>query len=121
MTLGELERRAGIEQTSDARSAFWDAYSHLHPQAMLHAGCSELRRRIAARETAANPNQPTAEEIDALRAFAAAHGRCWKAALRQRWMKANAPAILHGLRNRLGPSWLVRFRLPADVESQVFR
>lgn len=116
MTLGELERRAGIEQTSEARTAFWKTYAHLHPQAMLHAGCSELRRRIAARERAVNSNHPTPEEMVALRTFAAAQGRCWKAALRQKWMDASAPAILHGLRNRLGPTWLDRFRLPADPE-----
>ncbi|WP_371411696.1 hypothetical protein, partial [Paracoccus sp. SY] len=53
----------------------------------------------------------TVEEREALRAFAAEHGRCWKAELRQQWMNASASPVLHSLRNRLGPSWLVRFRL----------
>lgn len=54
----------------------------------------------------------TADELAALHDFAAAHGRYWKAALRDQWMKASAPPALHRLRNRLGPSWLMRFRLP---------
>ncbi|MBM3606623.1 MAG: hypothetical protein FJX25_18515 [Alphaproteobacteria bacterium] len=53
----------------------------------------------------------TAEERKALRTFATEHGRCWKAELRTQWMNATASPILHRLRNRLGPSWLARFRL----------
>lgn len=111
MTIGDLERRAGIEQTPEARAAFWKPFAHLDGREMIAAGSAELHRRIAARELAGG-QQLTAEELDAIRAFAARHGRYWKAELRNQWMKASARPILHNLRNRLGPSWLVSFRLP---------
>ncbi|MDQ1902714.1 hypothetical protein RAH32_20035 [Paracoccus sp. WLY502] len=113
MTIGDLERRAGIEQTPEARARFWKPFAHLEARAMLDAGREELQRIIG--EKAGDSADPgdglTAEEQEALRAFAAEHGRCWKAELRKQWMNASASPVLHSLRNRLGPSWLVRFRL----------
>lgn len=53
----------------------------------------------------------------ALSDYAAQHGRYWKAALRNQWMKANADPVLHRLRNRLGPSWLIRSHLLKTVEN----
>lgn len=113
MTIGDLERRAGIEQTPEARARFWKPFAHLEARAMLDAGREELHRIIG--EKAGDSADPgdglTAEEHEALRAFAAEHGRCWKAELRKQWMNASAIPVLHSLRNRLGPSWLVQFRL----------
>lgn len=57
------------------------------------------------------------DEVDAVRSYAAEHGRRWKEALALDWYNARAigqrGAILHGMRNdpRLGPRWLEAFRL----------
>ncbi|QDJ12280.1 hypothetical protein HVPorG_05054 (plasmid) [Roseomonas mucosa] len=47
----------------------------------------------------------------ALRAYAAEHGRCWKAHLLADWMNATAEPLLHQLRNSHGPTWLLRLKL----------
>ena len=112
MTIGDLERRAGIEQTPEARARFWKPFAHLEARPMLDAGRKELQRIIWEMNHGNDTlvDGLTAEEREALRAFAAEHGRCWKAELRKQWMNASAIPVLHRLRNRLGPSWLVRFR-----------
>jgi plasmid stability protein len=58
----------------------------------------------------------TDEELTALRAYAATHGRYWKAQLREAWMTASEPGILQALRNaaHFGPGGLIAFRLRAD-------
>jgi hypothetical protein len=60
----------------------------------------------------------TAHEVDTLRAYAAKHGRTWKATLRGAWM-GHAPyddgGTLRNLRNTHGPSWLVSYRLPKET------
>lgn len=60
------------------------------------------------------PLDPT--EADALRAYAAANGRNWKAKLRQDWQRSRYPSVegshaapLQHLRNYAGASWLKRF------------
>jgi hypothetical protein len=53
----------------------------------------------------------TQEQLTALHAYAAQHGRCWKQELRWQWMDASAEPVLHQLRNSHGPSWLIAFRL----------
>lgn len=53
------------------------------------------------------------DTIDALRAYANAHGRGWKAALRADWTRSAAGPALQALRNSHGPSWLAGYRLPA--------
>jgi hypothetical protein len=65
-------------------------------------------------------NKPTAEQIQALRTFAAANGRTWKSKLNEAWMSGRyndysgteRSDLLQQVRNNLGPSWLVRFILP---------
>lgn len=56
-----------------------------------------------------------AEQVAALQAYAARHGRRWKSVLNNVWM-GGAPyddgGILRRLRNTHGPSWLQRYRLP---------
>lgn len=66
----------------------------------------------------------TTEEVEALQAFAAKHGRNWKANLSMvYWYNARiwrgphgddntVGYVLHGLRNSHGPSWLDSYRLP---------
>lgn len=62
----------------------------------------------------ARPPLPMGAE-DALAAYAAKHGRTWKATLREAWM-GRAPhddtGVLRELRNTHGPEWLKSFRLP---------
>ncbi len=65
-------------------------------------------------------NTPTAEQMEALRTFAAANGRNWKQSLRHCWETGcysdysgtERSDLLQRVRNSFGPSWLVRFRLP---------
>jgi hypothetical protein len=59
----------------------------------------------------------TPEQIDALREWAAKHGRTWKAKLRDAWMDGDYGLFeksnhLQRLRNTLGPRWLNRVVLP---------
>jgi hypothetical protein len=63
------------------------------------------------------PAPPSISELSALRRWASAHGRTWKSELIRAWgshVYGSRPfddgAQLHGLRNRLGPRWLARFR-----------
>ncbi len=58
----------------------------------------------------------TKEQLTALRAYAASHGRTWKSQLNHMWMTGQYDAddnssALQQIRNTFGPSWLVRFRL----------
>ena len=61
---------------------------------------------------------PTPEQLVALVKFAKCHGRYWKLSLRLAWETGIYPSPyddsmhLQQVRNNLGPSWLVRFRLP---------
>lgn len=67
----------------------------------------------------------TTEEIAALEAFASEYGRTWKSTLsdtywynarifyaRGNYDDSRPGALLHGLRNSHGPSWLAGFKLP---------
>jgi hypothetical protein len=72
--------------------------------------------------------QPTPEQVEALSQFAQAHGRKWKNVLTMTyWQNArvwrdgpggdNTGAILQGIRNQFGGSWLYdRFQLPSGVK-----
>jgi hypothetical protein len=59
--------------------------------------------------------EPTPEQWEALKAFAAEHGRTWKAQLRDAWMTGQYPCVtrqadqdglLQQVRNTFGPRWL---------------
>lgn len=55
--------------------------------------------------------QPNPEQLEAVKAFAARHGRDWRDALALAWMTgsdANQPAghLLRQVRNTCGPRWL---------------
>jgi hypothetical protein len=68
-------------------------------------------------------NLPTQEQLNAIIRFAAEHGRTWKAQLRDCWMTGNyvgfvGSNLLQQVRNRLGPSWLVKFNLKAAQAAQ---
>lgn len=55
----------------------------------------------------------TPEELAALQAYAAEHGRCWKEDLRDQWFNASAPGLLHSIRNtRTGRPGCITSRLP---------
>jgi hypothetical protein len=65
----------------------------------------------------------TADELEAVKAFAAEFGRNWKSRLSfDYWPSAriyidragHEYPELHRLRNQLGPQWLARFRLPGE-------
>ena len=65
-------------------------------------------------------------ELNALKTFAVAHGRGWKAELQKRWEHANCSPVLMGLRNKIGPSGLAAIRqadlpLPADHAGSILR
>ena len=53
----------------------------------------------------------SAEQHQALQAYAKQHGRTWRSRLSNEWMKASASPILHGLRNTHGPSWLAKVKV----------
>lgn len=57
---------------------------------------------------------PNAEQLQALREYAAKHGRNWKSALLDDWMYARQPGPLQQVRNNFGPTWLTKFRLDAE-------
>ena len=63
--------------------------------------------------------EPTAEQLTALRQYAAENGRTWKRELSIDWMNSRAQvrgqlsSELQQVRNQLGPSWLLKFRLDA--------
>lgn len=63
-----------------------------------------------------SPTPQTSEQIEALKAYAREHGRYWKSALQDDWLSANCQGPLRELRNTLGPSWLVRYRLPKNSQ-----
>lgn len=54
----------------------------------------------------------TPDQLAAVVAYAAEHGRHWKEALRLDWYHARRPGHLHALRNSHGPRWLDAYRLP---------
>jgi len=57
----------------------------------------------------------TADELSALKAYSAKHGRKWKSILLDVWMGRppyDDTGTLRNLRNTHGPSWLVAFRFP---------
>ena len=63
-------------------------------------------------------NEPSTEQMIALREWARVHGRTWKAALRQAWETGDygdfaASNYLQQVRNEFGPAWLVRLSLKA--------
>lgn len=70
--------------------------------------------RSATRRARCKPadRKPTAEQLAALQAYAAQHGRCWKYDLRIDWLYAAGGPELQQVRNTLGPRWLHTFKLP---------
>lgn len=63
----------------------------------------------------------TSQERQALRIYRQAAGRTWKFQLSNDWLRSRSDlvgdqtySVLHGLRNRLGPTWLINFRFPSE-------
>lgn len=131
-TIGNLERRAGIDASPKERMAFWLQFRHLDGIACLKAGVAELQRLIAIKAAAEPSTQNTAqtsprrlrqppltdEQQQALQAYVSRHGRRWKSILNNAWM-GEAPhddgPVLRYLRNTRGPSWLQSYRLPKTL------
>jgi hypothetical protein len=59
------------------------------------------------------PTLTTEMEL-ALVEFAAKYGRTWKQTLRDAWMSGNGldAGLLRQVRNTMGPSWLIGYKLP---------
>jgi hypothetical protein len=60
--------------------------------------------------------QITTEQEAAVAAFAKAHGRTWKSKLNEAWCNGRDARevdgqLLRQVRNNLGPTWLVNYRL----------
>lgn len=49
---------------------------------------------------------PTGEQLEALKAYAAEHGRTWKHQLWQEWQDGTDIGLLRQIRNEFGPRWL---------------
>jgi len=59
--------------------------------------------------------QPSPQQLAALKTFASRHGRQWKRALNNAWLDgsdAREPDghLLRQIRNHFGPQWLKRYR-----------
>ncbi len=52
----------------------------------------------------------TQNQLEALRQYAAEHGRTWKAALNHDWMTGQTVGELQQVRNTFGPTWLAHFK-----------
>jgi hypothetical protein len=94
--------------------------------AEARAGAGVLREPVPKSRPEALPTEEeilTANEHAALRAWAGEHSPKWKAALRLAWETgdyrgSDHDAALQQLRNRLGPSWLAKHRLPSDPSDE---
>lgn len=51
------------------------------------------------------------EELEALQAWKASHGRFWRNELLAAWERSAAGPALQRLRNRMGPAWLLTVRI----------
>lgn len=60
-------------------------------------------------------NDPTPEQVAALKAYASSHGPLWRSDLKIDWMNGRTEGPLRQLRNSHGPSWLTRLKLE-DLE-----
>lgn len=111
MTIGELEKRAGVGPTVEDRAAFWRPFHHLPATEVIDAGARALRGAALLAEL---PHAETlsAEQRIALARYAVLRGPDWKAALRGEWMAARSEPALHRLRNTHGPAWLADLALP---------
>lgn len=61
------------------------------------------------------PKALTPEQLEALTAYAAEHGRTWKDSLRTDWYYARRPGALQQIRNEFGPTWLMTFKFPKEA------
>lgn len=77
--------------------------------------CTQLQAEWLYREL----NPLTADELQALAAYAATHKPGWKEKLRADWLEARTSGILQELRNsaRFGPGGLDAFQFPKGVLS----
>ena len=76
------------------------------------------------REPSSQRSALSSAEIQALAYWKLHNGRHWKLELLKAWgnhvygeLPSDHPALLHGLRNRLGPTWLIHFSLEKAVRN----
>ena len=111
MTLGELERRAGVGPSIEDRAAFWRPFHDLPATEVIDAGTTALRQATRPAELP-YARTLTASQRIALARFAVLRGPGWKEALRADRMEARAELALHRLRNTHGPEWLAGLAMP---------
>lgn len=80
----------------------------------------DAREHVQAVQSRLGVNRPSEEQLAALVAYAKAHGRKWKSQLNHAWMTgqygmSDDSMNLQQVRNTLGPTWLIRFRLPSGI------
>jgi hypothetical protein len=59
----------------------------------------------------------SAEQISALQGYAVENGRYWKSKLLTDWEKGRSQGPLQQVRNNIGPSGLLRLKLPAVAKT----
>lgn len=111
MTIGELEKRAGVGPTTLDRAAFWKPFHRLPATAVIDAGARALRGAALLAELP-HAETLTTEQRIALARYAVLRGPDWKEALRGDWMAARSEPALHRLRNTHGPAWLAGLTMP---------
>lgn len=111
MTIGDLEKRAGVGSTVEDRAAFWKPFHRLPATEVIDAGASALRRAARLAELPHAETLTPGQRI-ALARYAALRGPDWKDTLRGDWMAARAEPDLHRLRNTHGPAWLAGLTMP---------
>ena len=55
--------------------------------------------------------EPSAEQWEALKTYAAEHGRTWKSQLLDDWTYARTSGPLQQIRNQFGPRWLLSINI----------
>lgn len=111
MTIGELERRAGVGPTVEDRAAFWRPFDRLPAGEVIDAGADALRRAARLAELPHAETLAPGQRL-ALARYAVLRGPGWKNTLQGDWMAARAEPDLHRLRNTHGPAWLADLTMP---------
>lgn len=115
--INEVMRLAGVMATARVRRyAYATGHAANETREGIEVKVGKVGRRFAGLpgELEMSP-QPTPEQIAAIEAFAARHGRFWKRELIAGWWSVNYPcgaesALLQQVRNNFGPTWLINYR-----------
>lgn len=101
----------GLMYPTDTRVAFTDFVDALCRSGQIS---DDLAQRATLETSSGTKRMPNEEQLKALNAYKAKHGRYWKRDLMNAWMNgsdANEPDghLLRQIRNQFGPAWLTRF------------